>query len=158
MERRDFLWLLGGLTLGCSTGPSGDPDAASGAPSGDGSTTAPSDAAPDACVVGTVTMHDTYAQALYLDGSYGPLTGTITTQMVSAGAAVTLAFWHGHGGVDHRFTLEPAHLARLRAGEKVTLGTTTVDGHAHTLFIDPRDERYRVPGAPDVAVPLDHCT
>jgi hypothetical protein len=28
-----------------------------------------------------------------------------------------------------------------------------VDGHSHTLFIDPKDEGYRVPGAPDVDVP-----
>jgi hypothetical protein len=73
---------------------------------------------------------------------------------VIAGTTLTLDFWHGHGGVPHRFTLEAQHFERLKAGEKVTLGTTTVDGHAHTLFIDPKDEDYRVAGAPDVAVQL----
>jgi hypothetical protein len=99
-------------------------------------------------------MHDTEAQALYLDGSYGPLTGTITVASVVAGTTLTLDFWHGHGGQQHRFTLTPAMFADLKAGKKVTVGTSTVDGHAHTLFIDPKDERYRTPGAPDVQVDL----
>jgi hypothetical protein len=99
-------------------------------------------------------MHDTEAQALYLDGSYGPLTGTIRVSDVTAGAAITLDFWHGHGGQQHRFTLTPAMLDDLKAGKKITVGTTMVDNHAHTLFIDPKDERYRTPGAPDVMVDL----
>jgi hypothetical protein len=164
LARRDFLWILGGsavtFTVGCKDvagGPDDPPGVdASSTPGPDGGT-ATADAAPDACVLATVKMHDTLAQALYLDGSYGPLTGTITTQMVATGATITLKFWHGHGGVDHKFTLEPSHFEKLKNGEKVTVGTSTVDGHAHTLFIDPRDEDYRVPGAPDVDIPLDHC-
>lgn len=109
---------------------------------------------PDACAGATVLMHDTNAQALYLDGSYGPLTGNIKVSYVVANQTITLEFWHGHGGTPHRFTLEPSHFAKLKAGEKVTLGTTTVDGHAHTLFIDPKNEAYRVAGAPDVPVAL----
>jgi hypothetical protein len=99
-------------------------------------------------------MHDTYAQALYLDGSKGPLTGTVTVAQVIAGATVTLDFWHGHGNVLHRYTLMPTHFDALKRGEKITITTTTVEGHEHNLFIDPRDEAYRVPNAPDVNVPL----
>jgi hypothetical protein len=102
----------------------------------------------------TVLMHDTNAQALYLDGTNGPLTGVITVAMVAARETIDLEFWHGHGGVSHRFTLEPSHFEALLRGDRVTVGTTTVEDHAHTLFIDPRDESYRVPGAPDVPIPL----
>ena len=156
MQRREFLGLgtgigVAALLINCDAdaGPDSpiEPDA-------DGDAPIPPDAAPDACVAPTVLMHDTHAQALYLDGSYGPLTGVIAVAHVIANQPLTLAFWHGHGGTPHRFTLEPRHFAQLRAGHKVSLGTTTVDGHAHTLFIDPKDERYRVPGAPDVPVSL----
>jgi hypothetical protein len=108
----------------------------------------------DACVAPTVLMHDTNAQALYLDGTYGPLTGNIKVAYVIANATITLDFWHGHGGTQHRFTLDQATFDKLKAGQRVTLGTTTVDGHSHTLFIDPKSEMYRVPGAPDVPVSL----
>jgi hypothetical protein len=162
MDRRRFLWVLGGTwvaaELGCKDEAQpmpGEPDAASTTmpPMTDAATTT----SPDACTPATVKMHDTYAQALYLDGTYGPLTGTITVQYVLAGAAITLDFWHGHGGIQHRYTLEPQHFAQLKAGQRVTLPTTIVEDHMHTLFIDPLDEHYRVPGAPNVDVPLDHC-
>jgi hypothetical protein len=162
MQRREALAFLGlgtgigvaALLIGCDAdaGPA-DPseaDASSDPPSPD----AAMPTAPDACMGATVLMHDTHAQALYLDGTYGPLTGIIKVAHVIAGTTLTLDFWHGHGGLPHRFTLEAQHFAQLKAGEKVTLGTTTVDGHAHTLFIDPTDEDYRVAGAPDVAVQL----
>lgn len=74
-----------------------------------------------------------------------------------AGVAITLEFWHGHGGVQHRFTIAPDQFEALKRGERVTITTTTVDSHEHTLFIDPVDEDYRVPGAPDVDVPLGVC-
>ena len=160
MQRREVLTVLGlgtgigvaALLIGCDAdaGPAG-PTEADAAPGTD-----PPDAtsATDACVAPTVLMHDTNAQALYLDGSFGPLTGVIKVTYVAAGTTLALDFWHGHGGVQHRFTLEAMHFEKLKHGEKVTLGTTTVDGHAHTLFIDPKDESYRVPGAPDVAVSL----
>ena len=129
-----------------SDGPGEVPDA--GASPDAGATT------PDACQLRVVHMHDTHAQALYLDDSLGPLTGIIRVDAVIAGVALTLDFWHGHGGVRHRFTLEPSHFEALKRGERITVGTTTVDGHAHTLFVDPVDETYRVAGAPDVPVPL----
>ena len=161
MRRREFLWILGSgivaLEVGCDdtlinpSPPNDMPDAAAGDP-----LDAPAQAA-DACTQAVVRMHDTYAQALYLDNSLGPLTGVIEVDFVLAGASITLDFWHGHGGQRHRFTLEPAHFEALKRGERITIGTTTVDGHAHTLFVDPRDEGYRVPGAPDIAVPLGHC-
>ena len=163
MQRRAFLTVLGLGTsvgvvaslIGCDAGaepdlelpdaPGVDPDAAAA----DAATPAT-----DACVAPVVQMHDTYAQALYLDDSLGPLTGIIEVAYVIAGTTITLDFWHGHGGQQHRFTIEPAHFEQLKAGERVTLGTSTVDNHAHTLFIDPLDETYRVPGAPDVPVSL----
>lgn len=108
----------------------------------------------DACTQAIVKMHDTNAQALYLDGTKGPLTGVVTVAQVIAGTTVTLDFWHGHNGVQHKFTLDASHFATLKRGERILLGTTIVDGHSHTLFVDPRDEAYRVLGAPDVDVPL----
>lgn len=162
MRRREalvFLSLGTGIgvaapLIGCGVdaGPADPhaPDAAGGDPPSPDA--AP--AAPDTCASASVLMHDTNAQALYLDGSYGPLTGVITVVAVVAGTTLTLDFWHGHNGVPHRFTLEPIHFEMLKHGEKVTLGTTTVDGHSHTLFIDPVDEAYRVSGAPDVPVML----
>jgi hypothetical protein len=101
-----------------------------------------------------VMMHDTYAQALYYDGTHGPLTGTITVDHVLAGVAVEFEFWHGHGGQNHRFTFLPEHFEALKRGERVMVETTQVDSHAHMLFVDPLDESYRVPGAADVAVPV----
>ena len=162
MQRRDFILILGGAALGC--GRSADP----------GVFDAPGDSVPvdansgvDACTQAVVKMHDTYAQALYLDGSNGPLTGQeknsgVRAQAstheevayVVAGTVITLDFWHGHNGQLHRYTLEPAHFAALERGERVTLVTTIVEDHQHMLFIDPIDETYRVPGAPDVDVPL----
>jgi hypothetical protein len=162
MQRRAALQLLGFGTgvgvvatlINCDAGAG----PTSSDPSEPDAATTPGDAAPsttpDACTQRYVQMHDTNAQALYLDGSLGPLTGVIRVQYVLAGTAITLDFWHGHGGQQHRFTLTPAHFEQLKAGQRVTLGTTTVDNHAHTLFIDPLDEDYRVRGAPDVPVPL----
>lgn len=108
--------------------------------------------APEECTE-FVTMHDMNAQSLYYDGGYGPFTGVIGVERVIAGEAFELEFWHGHGGVNHRFTVTAAHLEALKRGERVTLTTTQVDAHDHTLFIDPVDERWRVSGAPDRQVP-----
>jgi hypothetical protein len=102
----------------------------------------------------TVTLYDTNAVALYFDGSQGPYTGVIKVAYVLANASITLDFWHGHGGVMHRFTLEPAHFAELKALRRVTLETTIVESHSHQLFIDPVDPTYRVPGATPVLVPI----
>jgi hypothetical protein len=158
MQRREFIWILGGGIIACSVGchDANKPDRDQPAVDAAGPAI-PADTGTDACTQAVLRMHDTYAQALYLDGTLGPLTGVIAVDYVVAGAYITLDFWHGHNGQLHRFTLEPAHFSALRAGERITIGTTTVDGHAHTLFIDPLDESYRVPGAPDVDVPLGHC-
>ena len=164
MDRREVLKLFGlgaGVGIAVSliscdagTGPDLPPD--EGASAGPDAAVTPNvDASSaDACTHAFTTMHDTEAQALYLDGSLGPLTGTIRVSYVTAGAAITLDFWHGHNGQQHRFTLTPAMLEDLKQGKKITVGTSMVDGHAHTLFIDPKDERYRTPGAPDVMVDL----
>jgi hypothetical protein len=162
MQRREALALLGlGTRIGvaaflinCDADAGPDSPTEIDAAGGDPPSHDAASPMVDACVGQTVLMHDTNAQALYLDGSLGPLTGNIKVTYVVAGTTLTLEFWHGHGGMPHRSTLEPQHFAKLKAGEKVTVGTTTVDGHAHTLFIDPKDENYRVPGAPDVPVSL----
>jgi len=161
MQRRQFLWLAGGAAVGFAAGgcppAAAPPGGADAAPDPESELPVDANGGVDACTQAVVTLHDTYAQALYLDGTLGPLTGVIEVAYVIAGASITLDFWHGHDGVQHRFTLEPSHFDQLKAGERVTLGTTTVEGHAHTLFVDPTDENYRVPDAPDVDVPLGHC-
>ena len=159
MRRRDFIWIVGGGAVTCIVGceSHADDDHGGHAPIPDaapGGSASSADASVDACIQNVIQMHDTYAQALYLDGTLGPLTGVVTTAHVIAGAIVTMDFWHGHGGVPHRFTLDPSHFDALKRGERITVTTTMVEGHAHTLFVDPRDERYRVEGAPDVDVPL----
>jgi hypothetical protein len=162
MRRRTFLWLAGASAVSACIdveAPAPEPEPEPGTPDA-GTATVPDatpQAGPDACVDDTVLLHDTNAQALYLDGSYGPLTGNIKVDYVLAGATITLDFWHGHGGVSHRFTLDATTFAKLKAHEKVYVTTTTVDGHEHTLFIDPTDEAYRVDGAPDVSVPVGNC-
>ena len=157
MRRRDFIWIRGGTVVTGAVGCDSDAQvpATDAAPSPTHDATAvDASVTADACTQEVVKMHDTHAQALYLDGTKGPLTGIVTVTHVIAGAPVTMDFWHGHGGQQHKFTLEPVHFAALKRGERVTVGTTTVDGHAHTLFVDPKDEKYRVSGAPDVDVPL----
>jgi hypothetical protein len=161
MERREFLWILGGgvvaFEIGCHDTKHGLPGTPADAAHGADTTDEPPDAAAEGCQQTYVKMHDTYAQALYLDGSLGPLTGTIEVAYVLAGTTITLDFWHGHNGVLHRYTLQPADFDALKRGERITLPTTVVEDHSHTLFIDPKDETYRVPGAPDVDVPVGPC-
>ena len=143
---------------GTDGGPGGT-DAGARADSGGADAQAPFDAGAPGTDAGAgecttfVTMYDTYAQALYFDGTYGPLTGVIYVDYVVTGTAVEIEFWHGHGGVSHRYTVGPEDFQRLKRGERVTLETTEVDGHTHTLFIDPMDPSYRVPGAAPVQVP-----
>lgn len=130
--------------------------------------TAPSDAmseeTPDASVImdaeveaaapKTVTLYDTYAVALYFDGTLGPKTGIIEVADVALGKALTLDFWHGHGGILHRFTLVPDDFEKLKAKQKVTTKTTIVEGHQHELFVDPVDPKWRVPGAQPQTIPV----
>jgi len=165
MQRREFLWILGGgvvaFEIGCHDTRRGLPGTPADAARDADTTDEPPDAAGDGCQQTHVRMHDTYAQAvdlyLGLDGSLGPLTGTIEVAYVLAGTTITLDFWHGHNGVLHRYTLQPADFDALKRGERITLPTTVVEDHSHTLFIDPKDETYRVPGAPDVDVPVGPC-
>lgn len=175
MERRAFLRLIAGgaaggllVEIGCAgelpddgaepepgdgadAGATGPPTADAGGATSD----APAAAAPDAAPCDQVLVYDTYAQALYMDGTLGPLTGVIEAEYLLANVPIQLDFWHGHGGVLHRFTIGPAEFDRLKLGERVYLETTKVEGHTHMLFVDPVDPRYRVPGAEPVAVPLD---
>jgi len=157
MRRREFLLIVGGSALAVScdvTASSPDPRSDDNVSPDAASVPVDTNGGVDACAQVIVKMHDTYAQALYLDGTNGPLTGVVAVAYVMAGTAITLDFWHGHGGQQHRLTIEPSQFAALKAGERVTIGTTMVDNHEHTLFVDPLDEAYRVPGAPDVDVAL----
>lgn len=100
-------------------------------------------------------IYDTYAIALYFDGSQGPKTGIVTTSYLMADVPITLDFWHGHGGKLHQFTLLPEHFRLMKKLKKVTLETTSVDGHKHKLFVDTSDARFRVPGSEPIAFPDD---
>jgi hypothetical protein len=169
--RRDFLWLTlggaaGGVLVACQGEPPGDGDddddgsdpgvdAATGAtddaaPAGADATPVTPDAA--ACTT-TVTLHDTYAMALYFDGGLGPRTGTIRVMDVAAGVTLPKDFWHGHGGQLHRYTVLPEHFQALKRRERVMIQTTEVDGHSHMLFIDPVDPQWRVEGAQPQTIP-----
>ncbi len=167
MQRRRFLQLVATTSLAGCVGQAVPDDPDTSAPGLDAGTAPPDarptpavDARPDSPDAGpcedapTVLMYDTYAQALYLDGTLGPLTGIIYVDYLLAGEPIELEFWHGHGGQQHRFTLLPEHYAQLLAGQRVTLTTTAVEDHQHELFIDPTDPTYRVPGAPGVEVPV----
>src|SRR5688572_30793222 len=90
--------------------PSGAADASIEDAAGDAEASAPK----------TVTLYDTYAVALYFDGTLGPKTGIIKVADVAAGKTLAMDFWHGHGGVLHRFTLTPDDFAKLKAKQKVT--------------------------------------
>src|SRR5687768_6894209 len=103
MQRREALAFLSlgtgigvaALLISCDSdaGPDLPPaDETDANPGGEPSGTMPDAAvsSPDACVGATVMMHDTNAQALYLDGSKGPLTGNIRVSYVIAGTAITL--------------------------------------------------------------------
>lgn len=100
-----------------------------------------------------VTLYDTYAMALYMDGGLGPRTGIIKVEYVLKNEELTLEFWHGHGGQNHMFTVTPEHFAQIKKLEKVTLETTEVAGHTHKLFIDFSSAQWRVEGAEPVEVP-----
>lgn len=174
MDRRDFLELLaaGAVVVGvagCAADPDeggGDdddddgrgvdagPPAADATPGESGRDAAPADPCEG---VPTALVYDTYAQALYLDGTLGPLTGIIYASYIAEGEAVTLDFWHGHGGQQHRFTVTPEHYQALARGERVYITTTEVESHMHELFVDPADPDYRVEGAEPVEVPLEDC-
>jgi hypothetical protein len=170
MQRRRFLAFsiagIGTVAIGCASrgdddgggddgGDDGDP--LPGDPDAATAPTADADPGPPGVDAAIVMFHDTYAQALYLDGSYGPLTGTITAQAMQAKQEYTLDFWHGHGGQPHRFTITTAHIDQLLCGQRVYIQTTTVDAHEHMLFIDPLDPEYAVPGGDVRAVERGAC-
>jgi len=102
-----------------------------------------------------VTMYDTYAVALYMDGSIGPKTGIIKVDYILDDQPITLPFWHGHSGEIHEFTLLPSHFQTLKEEQIVFLETSEIEGHKHRLFIDPTQIKWRVPGALPIKVPKD---
>lgn len=121
--------------------PDADSDADSDAGIDAAADSSRDDAAED-CTLAQV--HDVHAQALYYDGTHGPLTGTILASEIAAGEAVDRAFWHGHGGMQHRFVVTEDHMRRLALGERVYIETSEVQRHSHTLFIDPVAPEYAV--------------
>jgi hypothetical protein len=133
MERREFLWILGGgvvaFEIGCHSrhGLPGTPADALG---GTDTTDERPDAAAEGCQQAFIRIADTYAPAVYLDGS-----------LVLAGTTITLDV--RHGGIVHRYTLASREFEALEQGEPITLPTITVGDRRHTLVIAPR---YRVPG------------
>jgi hypothetical protein len=166
MRRRKFLGLVAGGLAACTTssGKNTGPDASASSPGPhdaaiDGPLQGEEDAqANDPCEgVKTIELYDCNAQALYLDETLGPLTGVILVEYIIAGEAITLEFWHGHGGQQHAFTLGAEQFAQLRRGERTYVTTTEVDSHQHTLFIDPLDPTYRVEGALPIVVTVVEC-
>jgi len=101
---------------------------------------------------GEVILYDTYFMAMYMDGGLGPKTGILKVDYVKANQPVTLEFWHGHGGVNHKFTITPEHFAEIKKLKKVYIQTNVVDGHSHKLFVDVSDKKWRVAGALPVPV------
>lgn len=101
-----------------------------------------------------VILYDTYAIALYMDGSLGPKTGIIRVDDILENQTLIYPFWHGHSGKTHEFQLTPDHFSQLKGLQKIHIETTSVDGHTHWLFIDPKDPKWRVPGALPVKVPI----
>src|SRR5688500_2349405 len=112
LGRREFRGLVDGVTTPACAGAvpvgvgAGDAapaalEAAPSMPRADAGGAGATDGAA-ACDAGFQAVHDTNAQALYLDGSHGPLTGTITVEMIVAAETTELEFWHGHGGQLHR--------------------------------------------------------
>jgi hypothetical protein len=154
--RRDFLrWVAGAGAVAACAGEVPEPEGLDAAPAPDGGGLPPPvdggvDAA--ACTM-TVTLRDTHAMALYLDGGLGPRTGIVRVADIAAGLEQPRDFWHGHGAALHRFTITPAHFAALRRRERITIETTEVDGHRHTLFVDPTDPQWRVEGATPQTIP-----
>ena len=102
----------------------------------------------------TVSMYEFYAMAYFKDGSLGPRAGAMDYKVLSSPKTITMDFWHGHNGVMHTYTLTLEHLAKIKAGEKIELETSIVDGHSHKLFIDSSDERWRVENATLKKIPL----
>lgn len=100
-----------------------------------------------------VFLYDTFAMALYMDGSLGPKTGIIKVDYILENKPVVLPFWHGHGGKVHEFELNPEHYQDLILQQTVILTTSKVEHHAHKLFIDPINPKWRVPGAQPIKVP-----
>ncbi len=141
MNRRQFLWTLtkGGIAVGVMGLTAYGKESGATEPVAEASSH-------------RVVLYDTYAMALYFDGSLGPKTGIIKVDYVIEGMPLLMRFWHGHNGKNHEFTLEPSHYEDLKALKRVTIETTTVADHSHKLFIDPIDVRYRVPGAQPIEV------
>lgn len=59
----------------------------------------------------------------------------ITPEDIAASADKEYVFWHGHGGMDHNFTVKAADFAKLKAGQDVELFTSIVEDHRHSLKI-----------------------
>jgi hypothetical protein len=61
----------------------------------------------------------------------------ITAKDIGAAVEKTYPFWHGHGGVNHLFTVTAAAFKQLQKGQAVLVYTTVVEDHRHPLVIDP---------------------
>jgi hypothetical protein len=61
----------------------------------------------------------------------------ISEDDVTAGEAKSYEFWHGHGGKNHKFTIDADGFSKLAAGESIEIFTDVVTGHRHALKIDP---------------------
>jgi|GEM_PF-1701233 len=72
------------------------------------------------------------------DGTYYKMP-CISSADIEACTEKSYTFWHGHDKDIHQFTLTPANFAQLKAGQKIEIYTSIVQGHRHALRIDPAE-------------------
>ena len=68
------------------------------------------------------------------DGTYYNMP-LILRDDIEAAVEKSYAFWHGHDGKAHSFTLTEAHFLDLQDGKTIDVYTNVVTGHRHSLRI-----------------------
>ena len=61
----------------------------------------------------------------------------ITAVDIAAGVEKIYDFWHGHDGMQHKFTVTSADFAKLKAGHETEIYTSVVEDHRHSLLLSP---------------------
>jgi hypothetical protein len=120
MDRRRFnvAWayaLLGGATITITGCGSSSPSSPSGSGSGSGSGT-------------TAANGDKIGD---ISGNHGH-TATITAAQLSTGGTLTIDI-RGNATHDHTVSLNGAEVASIAAGTRVAKGSSSNDGHSHTV-------------------------
>ena len=61
----------------------------------------------------------------------------LTAADIAAAVEKTYEFWHGHDGMQHRFTVTKTDFNRLKSGQSVEIFTSVVEDHRHALLLSP---------------------